>query len=807
MPSATIILTLVMGLTLLAHAGHAHESTNSPPPAAVEAEAAHEGSDLLSILTRGLMDRRLDVVERLKIAALRRQWLADLVERDPGEVLRQAITEGERAALDPTLQPLVEEEERHEGEMEVYHSDGPQGGAYHYELRTPSGQRLGLHFAQDGPRVLTGTRVEVRGVRVQDALALGSTAAVTVLQAPILPSTFGEHKVLVLLLKFLDTPATSVPSTSAVDTMMFGPGSSVTNFYRENSYQQTWMTGTVVGPVPIPLLSSGCDYKLIASLANTAAAGLGVVLGQFRHVVYAFPMSGCAWWGFGSVGGNPGQVWVNGALQNVVASHELGHNLGLYHSHALECGAVTIGSNCSSIDYGDVFDVMGSGNGPNHFNAVQKDMLGWLDYGASPAVTDVTASGTYTIAPLETSGTGSKALRVLTAAGDYLYVEYRRPVGFDTYLSGNSSIMNGVVVHYWDGTPNGVYLLDMTPSTTSWTDSPLTVGATFSDTAGKVSITPVWANAASAGVSVNVASPCARVAPSLALSPSAQEAAAGSTLSFTLAVTNNGAGCGASVFALQSTLPPGWAATFSPPSLTLAEGVTGSTTLSITSPMTAVPATYGFGVSTSEGGLVGSSGGSYTVSPPPDVVSPPPGDPGTFVDTFARTDAPALGNGWTMAAGNISIVSGEARNDVWKTLHVAVQPALSGADQSVSGTFASASNNVGPRFGVLLRYRDPRNYYLCYRQIGGASVLRIARVVNGVEKVLRQVSLANPVAGAMFTLSCQASGTSLTLQLDGVSKATAADSTFAAGSVGFVMGGAAGGGVSHRADSFTATVQ
>ena len=42
----------------------------------------------------------------------------------------------------------------------------------------------------------------------------------------------------------------------------------------------------------------------------------GIVLGQYRHVVYAFPTSGCEWWGFGSVGGVPGEVWVNGALQS-----------------------------------------------------------------------------------------------------------------------------------------------------------------------------------------------------------------------------------------------------------------------------------------------------------------------------------------------------------------------------------------------------------------------------------------------------------------------------------------------------------
>ena len=107
--------------------------------------------------------------------------------------------------------------------------------------------------------------------------------------------------------------------------------------------------------------------------------------------------------------------------------------------------------------------------------------------------------------PLETPGTNSKALRIKTALGDWLYVEYRRPVGFDSYISTNANLMNGVLVHYFDGGPNGVYLLDMTPATSSWSDPALPVGTTFQDAAGKVSITPTGLNAANAIVSVTVA--------------------------------------------------------------------------------------------------------------------------------------------------------------------------------------------------------------------------------------------------------------------------------------------------------------
>ena len=511
---------------------------------------------MLSALTRSVVDHRLGIDERLRVAAVRQQWLAELMEENPGEVLRRALSPAARAALAPELRALVEEEESHEGLLEVFHADGPQGGAYHYALRKASGHRLALRFAGGGPNLLTGTSVRINGIRVEQALALGGAASVEVLGLPVLPSTFGEHKVLVILLRFLDTPVTTAsPAAASVQTAMFGTtGSTVSNFYRENSYQQTWLTGTVVGPLPLAMTGAACDYTKMATLARQALTTVGgIVLGQFRHVVYAFPGSGCQWWGLGSVGGTPGEVWVNGTLSSVVASHELGHNFGLYHSHALECGSVAVGGSCSTIEYGDVFDVMGGGNGPTHFNAVQKDLLGWLDYGASPPVTDVVASGSYTIEPLETPGTNPKALRIKTALGDWLYVEYRRPVGFDSYISTNASVMNGVLVHYFDGGPNGVYLLDMTPATSSWSDPALPVGATFQDAAGKVSITPTGLNAANAIVSVTVAgASCVRLAPTVTITPAQQQGPPGTTVTYTVSLQNNGTGCGASVFALQA---------------------------------------------------------------------------------------------------------------------------------------------------------------------------------------------------------------------------------------------------------------
>jgi hypothetical protein len=106
-----------------------------------------------------------------------------------------------------------------------------------------------------------------------------------------------------------------------------------------------------------------------------------------------------------------------------------------------------------------------------------------------------------------------------------------------------------------------------------------------------------------------------------------------------------------------------------------------------------------------------------------------------------------------------------------------------------------------------MRYRDALNYYMCYRMTGGTSVLRISKVVDGVEIVLKSAPIASPAKDAKFRLTCSAEGSMLTLGL-GSSSLSVSDASFSSGSVGLVMGAVwplGGTGPSHRADDFTAS--
>jgi hypothetical protein len=126
-----------------------------------------------------------------------------------------------------------------------------------------------------------------------------------------------------------------------------------------------------------------------------------VTLSNYTRKVYAFPqVSGCTWWGLGSVGGNPSRAWINGSLQLRVAAHELGHNWAYGTRIPSTCGAAVIGGTCTSSDYGDVLDVIRPVFLP--LQCFSKERLGWLNYGASPPIISASSNGSYPIYPLET---------------------------------------------------------------------------------------------------------------------------------------------------------------------------------------------------------------------------------------------------------------------------------------------------------------------------------------------------------------------------------------------------------------------
>ena len=491
-----------------------------------------------------------------------------------------------------------------DGELEVEFEDGPASARLLHFLRVGN-QRIKLEFDVDPPAGLSGSRVRARGRLQNNTLMLSSQSDLQTLSLSV-PNTFGEQRTLVVLINFQDRPLQPYTPASAYETTF----QTTSDFYRENSSQQTWLTGMVYGWVTIAANSTACNTDNWAALADQAAAAGGVVLSQFPRRVYAFPQtSACGWGGLGTVGGNPSRSWINGSYTLKVVGHELGHNFGDYHSNSQPCDA----SGCSVVEYGDDHDIMGNPTS-GHLTAFQKERLGWLNYGASPAIQTVSEGGTYWIDAMSAPGSGTKALKILKSVDGsgrrtWYYVEARTNGGFD------SGVTPGVLVHTGsEASANTSYQFDLERMTSTF-DGMLDIGQTFTDPGSGLAITTTSFGSAGASVNISVApSACTAAAPTVTVGGGGSWAAPAVPVNYTVSVRNNdGATCGTATFNLEPQAPGGWSALFNPGSLSLTPGATGSATFTLISTADA-NGSYAFQAAANRSGPSGSVSGTVQVA-------------------------------------------------------------------------------------------------------------------------------------------------------------------------------------------------
>ena len=410
---------------------------------------------------------------------------------------------------------------RTRGRLKIYGILGTNlKSSYQYVLEESNGTQRALYWKNVPPNYQTGDSIEVTGTPIPNFYSeIGSTdSAISVdssstltdsLDLLALSNTLGAQATAAIVIDFSNL---ANPSTvNDIQNLVFNQ---VDQFWKENSFQKTWLTGKALGPYKISVPSTSCDTNAIASQAKAAAQAAGENLSAYTRFIYIFPKNtGCGGWlGLGTVGGRPSESWINNSAVLHTVAHELGHNLGLYHANALNCGTSTLGSSCSSIEYGDPSDIMGNYL-PGHYSAFHKERLGWIGGSNTPAVTWVQGSGIFNIQPYETQSTDTKALKVLKstdASGrkTYYYIEYRQSLGFDSVLGSartTNNLTNGVLIHTGsESSGNTSYLLNMNPTKGSFYQAALTPGQTFQDSTAGVSITLDSMSSTAAVVSVSM---------------------------------------------------------------------------------------------------------------------------------------------------------------------------------------------------------------------------------------------------------------------------------------------------------------
>lgn len=487
----------------------------------------------------------------------------------------------------------------------------------------------------------TGAVVTVKGKakgRTVYLEANGETSVTTVV--PSVPSVSGAQKTLVVIANFQDA-AVSCAASDLESRIFTDPlNRSVDDLYREMSFDNVWVEGSVFGPFTIPYsTTSTCNIEAWASAADAAASAAGVDVSAYKRKVYYLPRTNpCGYTGIGTVGGSPSRSWIFRCELTDNVAHELGHNLGMDHSST------------PTNTYGDMSDIMGYTGLPlRQINAPHQKQLGWLDPGQYHPVS---VSGTYMVAPLELRPYETVSPQVLLLAkpdtGETYFLSYRQAIGFDANLS--ASYRNGISVHrHRSGSSSTTILM-----------ASLTDGGVFTDVINGITVTQVSHDAQAATIQVQIESGpvCTPSAPVVTLAPAMQSGMAGEARDYLVSVYDpDSVECPASAFSLSAVLPAGWTGSVSPASLTLVPGATGSAVLTAIASNTAA-ADYQVAISAMEtgGSRSGSATATYTLLP--DLAPPTP--PASLKATSGRG---LIGLSWLGSADNVKVAGYNIRRN------------------------------------------------------------------------------------------------------------------------------------------------
>lgn len=441
--------------------------------------------------------------EAASIAAERCKVMRLLATVAPQTFLQNLLPLEFRASCPSAVAPFVEKESQIRGFAVVRIYDDFLTGTSESRLAisTESGL-VELAFTSASPHITPRSEISVSGIQIGDVLvaepanvSISRTAGVT----PLFEDTI---KVLALLVTFPDSNPTVV-TKEVIIAKHFSDSSAIKTLYREMSGGKATITGDVFGWYLDTLVHASDTYPELVDLEGMVQA-FNIDLSKYNHIVeFVNARSGGA---ISTLGKYP--LTIQGKTYNLSTSsvsadqyfisvyndwdpakfdgwqgkifvHELGHGMGLGHAS----GLINYNSSPTTQAYANWFDIMGWGGGPwaypgsnprqqgwgRHFNTCFKAKLGWLD---RSSILQIYESGTYSIHPMEKmSGTRAARFSPYGDSSFAVYMEYRRPIGFDDILaSSTSSPETGLFINLSPEIITGEplssesYLVDTTPA-------------------------------------------------------------------------------------------------------------------------------------------------------------------------------------------------------------------------------------------------------------------------------------------------------------------------------------------------------
>lgn len=322
--------------------------------------------------------------------------------------------------------------------------------------------------------------------------------------------TSGGKSALIIPVGFTDAPAPAGPAEGWTNLV-----ANDNEYFLRQSYGNYWIGSFDVCPtVDLGISSTNykphVDWQTSAFLPDIRAKAklAGYDSENYDLEIIHTSIAAESQAGVASTGGKG--VWINMSNGSdritLVVAHELGHNLGAFHSRGFSSSSYVYPAKTGVwlADYGNPFDRMGFGmNAASEFCAFYKNAFGWLP---DDLVANAATSGTFRIYAFDQGSVvagNSYALKVVRDEANVYWFEFRQGYTNNPWSMDGLHVLWGA--EYVLSAAGAPRLLDMTPGSAGgiypdpvWKtggatmfDAPLLLGRTFTDANRDLHVTPM----------------------------------------------------------------------------------------------------------------------------------------------------------------------------------------------------------------------------------------------------------------------------------------------------------------------------